>query len=394
MSNKDTALIIGGVVAAAVAGYALAPKEVKDKISDTLGGGTVIDLSGLNIGGGATGDSSGGGLLSGVGNSFDSIFSMFGQSVQNGFNIQNDLIANMKATFDQTIADLTGRYDTTITDLTDQFNIKIGEQDNIEQDNIIKKLTDSISGVFTGDSDGGGGSTFKDNVNAVSDLISQSVPLVITGFAGSLALKFSPAIASGLKPLLSGLGTGGGSLLSNTGAAAGNIIKAAGSGISSGARIIGTGAANIARGAASVAGIAAGSPLIAGFAAAGAGIGAGLLLNQTPAGQALLANSAEAGAKTANAVISGNANALQSVVGAITGWNNTAKLNTAATDKAFASAGLTTAQVSSMVSAGMTPAQIVAANPPAPAFSPTLTASQQAQLAELRATGQTAKGGR
>lgn len=349
MKEKDLA-IIGGLAVAGFVAFRMASSKSSEESQGSGGGaGTIIDFGsffdtvkdGAEKAGstvtnliGSGGGGFGGGLI-------PPIFDPNAANAENGgFDLNQFLIDLWTQT----------------TGAGDPNADNDGEGGNFDFDEWITDL-------FNGQNTQNGGSTWKENIDALTDFAKDAViPTALIGVGGALGLKIAPpiagAVAAGLKPMLSGAGSGIGAAANATGRAAGSIVSTAGRGITGGARLLGGGAANVAR----LGGAALGTPIGAGVAAFGAGVGAGLIFNQTPAGQKLLEMSAANGAETARNTAAGTAQGLEKAIGTALGWN-VAQVNKSAVNTAFSGSGLNADDVSAMVKAGMTPADILASIP-------------------------------
>lgn len=341
MKDKDLA-IIAGLAVAGFAAYKLTGKTTDENGGQSSGGGTIIDFGsffdtvkdGAEKAGstvtnliGSGGGGFGGGLVPPV---FDPSANNAGGG---GFDLNQFLI------------DLWSQ--TTGVDGNDD-----GEGGNFNFD-------EWTSGLFDDFDRNRGGTTWKENIDSVSNLFTEAlIPAGLVGLGGALSLKIAPpiagAVSAGLKPVLTGAGSGIGAAANATGRAAGSIITTASRGITGGASMLGRGAAGVAQ----VGGAALGSPIGAGVAALGSGIAAGLLFNQTPLGQDLLERSAANGAETARNTAAGTAKGLEKAIGTALGWN-VAQVNKTAVDNAFKGTDLNYNEVSAMVKAGMSPADIL-----------------------------------
>ncbi len=256
---------------AAVAAYALAPKEVKDKVSETLGGGTGInlDLSGLigdiSLPGLPGGGGDGGGIIGDIGDSLGGLFGGLNDSLGGAFGDLNTGLGDAFAGLNGSLADAFAGIDKTIAGLKDQ-----------------------IAGIGTGGGDPGGnsGPSWGENIALAGQGINAGAVGLATGVIGAVGGGLAWKLGS---PLLSGLGQGTGALAKSAGNFGAGLFNAAKA----------PAAAGLARFLPFAGGIIS-NPITLALGAAGAGIGAGLLFNQTPAGQSLLNWSGNMGAAAFN----------------------------------------------------------------------------------------------
>lgn len=187
------------------------------------------------------------------------------------------------------------------------------------------------------------GNVFTDAGNSISQTAMSLAKAGVVGLGIYAGAKVAMPVLSAVAPPL------GKALAMPVSQVGANIARTA----SSGTRVIASSAGNVAKVLTSPVGKLAASPLGkvgvvgAAISAGAAGFAVGSWFNTTPAGQALIEKSGEAGAAFAKTGIG-------SAV-----FGTPAQLNTVKTDAAFSKIGLNTTEVRNLLSQGFTPAQIV-----------------------------------